>query len=794
MPPHKIPDLASIERELVKREGLRTFVRLAWPLLHGPDKIFVDNWHIGAICEHVQALYDGDIQRLLINIPPRMSKTLTCSVFAPSWGWTKNAGLKYLFASYAGELSMDAAGKAKAVIMSQWFQERWGDLFALSETQNTKTNFETDKNGAYLATSVGGLTAGKGADIETADDLLKPKEAESLLLRTEASRFFWESLPTRFDNRATGRLCVVAQRLHPVDVPGEILEKMRLGSGRWETLILPLEYIPTTFVTVLGFKDPRTVEGESLDKVRYPQIEIDRVKEELGSYAYCTPGESPVLMADLSMKPIREVGVGDSIIGFSTNTDSRNEGAAYSRRRLLITKIKSISKSVQPVVKVLLSSGKTVRCTKEHNWYTGRNKTLKDKSRKSYMPARIGQNLSRVCEPFIPKIYLEEDLRDAGWLAGFFDGEGSAVLTRDKRTDRSTCLMISFVQGNGRNLILCKKLEAILKKFKFDFGCYVKKVGATIHNPEHTTNWYYLRGMTTSQIQRFLYIIRPLKWRDRFTKGALTAKFIEQKEKVISIKPDGEEVVYGLETETGNYVVWGLASSNSAMMQQKPVPREGGMIKESWFRNRFNPEGGLTPENLRKRPGLKMIVESADCASKPKQRNDPTVWLTWGVFGAVDPETKKEKLWVELWDVDRRRVAFPDALQRFKDRLVWWNQDEELIEDKDAGQGLIQQLSVDPDYKVHITKCEPKGLDKGTRMQAETSMIERGELHIPENAPWLQDYLSEMCTFTGNDGGGHDDMVDGSSEFLNWFRLKFRKRIVVGPGGESTEFSSHDIF
>ncbi len=69
-------------------ESLYTFLVHAWP--HMDPAPFKGNWHIQAIAEHLQAVIDGDIKRLLINVPPRSSKTSLCSVALPAWTWAQS--------------------------------------------------------------------------------------------------------------------------------------------------------------------------------------------------------------------------------------------------------------------------------------------------------------------------------------------------------------------------------------------------------------------------------------------------------------------------------------------------------------------------------------------------------------------------------------------------------------------------------------------------------------------------------------------------------------------------------
>ena len=90
-----------------------------------------------------------------------------------------------------------------------------------------------------------------------------------------------------------------------------------------------------------------------------------------------------------------------------------------------------------------------------------------------------------------------------------------------------------------------------------------------------------------------------------------------------------------------------------------------------------------------------------------------------------------------------------------------------LIEDKASGTQLIQELIADGCHGV--TRYQPT-IDKTMRLHAQTAMIENGFVYIPETAPWLAEYLHEMTVFPK---GKHDDQVDSTAQFLDWFKKPF---------------------
>ncbi len=226
--------LAAIARGLmVEPIDLREFVREAWAVLE-PAKRYVDNWHVDYICEHLTAVDQGQIRRLVVNIPPRMMKSILVSVLWPVWSWTERPWTRWVFASYAAALSVKHSVDRRDVINSEWYKHRWGSLYELADDQNLKTEFKNTERGFMIATSVGGTITGKGGDRIVIDDLLNPMEAESKAAREAANKFYANTLTTRLDDPKTGAIVVVMQRLHKEDLTGLVLRE-----GGWTHLSIP---------------------------------------------------------------------------------------------------------------------------------------------------------------------------------------------------------------------------------------------------------------------------------------------------------------------------------------------------------------------------------------------------------------------------------------------------------------------------------------------------------------------------------------------------------------------------
>src|ERR1035438_4064791 len=152
--------LAEIDQELARR-SLREFVRQAWPTVE-PATPFVPGWHIDATIDHLEAVSRGQIRNLLINVPPRHMKSLLVSVFWPAWEWIRFPERRWLYSSYAAQLSIRDSVKCRRLIESPWYQKLWGNVYALTSDQNTRGRFDNNRSGYRLATSVGGAATGEG--------------------------------------------------------------------------------------------------------------------------------------------------------------------------------------------------------------------------------------------------------------------------------------------------------------------------------------------------------------------------------------------------------------------------------------------------------------------------------------------------------------------------------------------------------------------------------------------------------------------------------------------------------
>lgn len=282
------------------RDSLLEFVRAFWHVVE-PGTTYIEAKHIVAICEHLQAVADGRITRLLVNISPGHAKSLLIAVMFPAWMWLRNPGWRVLCGSYSQDLSIRDAQRSRDVIRSAEYEavkEALGLTWTMDESQDLKSHFQNTAKGFRLALAVGGKATGFRGDCLLFDDLCNVKEPEKITKESLAeARAWWNvTMSSRLNDLRKGTKIGIMQRVSEFD-PCDELIKRKLPDGRWEydLLALPSEYDPDLLAalgrpgyteTSIGWKDWRTQPGELLFPELFPREVLEQAKIDLGSLMY----------------------------------------------------------------------------------------------------------------------------------------------------------------------------------------------------------------------------------------------------------------------------------------------------------------------------------------------------------------------------------------------------------------------------------------------------------------------------------------------------------------------------
>jgi predicted phage terminase large subunit-like protein len=283
-------------------QSFAEFVKQAWHVLDPATKL-VWGWVMDAICDHLQAVHSGDLQKVLINVPPGTCKTLLTCVFFPAWEWgpRNQPHQRYIKATYSETFSIDANTKLRRLVKSDWYRERWGDRVQITDDQDSKTYFGNTATGWCMAISVGGQLIGYRGTRFIIDDPHNTLKAESDVDREKAVKWYFDGTSTRHNDPANPVEIIIMQRLHEHDISGAILAHARYYG--FEHLCIEMEFDPNHPVarkrpSRIAWVDPRC----SLDEAnrlgalcfpeRYPREAVENLKEKFRQ------GEEGILYAE----------------------------------------------------------------------------------------------------------------------------------------------------------------------------------------------------------------------------------------------------------------------------------------------------------------------------------------------------------------------------------------------------------------------------------------------------------------------------------------------------------------
>lgn len=205
------------------REDLHSFAQAAF-LAMNPAIEWQDNWHIEAICEHLQALESGDLpsNKLIINMPPRSLKTFITAIAFPAWLLGRKPHTKIIVASYSFALAKQSSAACRDLVKSDFYRMIFPGT-TLSQTQREKHHWESEQKGQYYAASAMGTITGIGADFILIDDPLKPMEAFSPTIRSSTNDNIRGTFFSRFNDPRTGKFAMNMQRVHEDDPTGNLM-------------------------------------------------------------------------------------------------------------------------------------------------------------------------------------------------------------------------------------------------------------------------------------------------------------------------------------------------------------------------------------------------------------------------------------------------------------------------------------------------------------------------------------------------------------------------------------------
>jgi len=273
---------AELARRELARRRFKYFAEYAY-------EDYISAWHTELLCDLLERVEKGEIRFVIIEMPPRHSKSVHVSQLFPAYVVGKNDKRDVIVSSYSGELAIDHGRETRNIIKSQKYQNVFKT--ELAPDSDAKGKWNTTGGGAYNAVGVGGSTTGKGADFFIVDDPFKDRaEADSLVVRE--ARFKWLRSVARTRLTPNGAMVVLHTRWHDDDIIGRITEgeetkeewvdyfdylENGLGHAKWVRL---------TLKAIAVSDELYRKEGEALWPGRYSLTELEDIKKSLGGYEF----------------------------------------------------------------------------------------------------------------------------------------------------------------------------------------------------------------------------------------------------------------------------------------------------------------------------------------------------------------------------------------------------------------------------------------------------------------------------------------------------------------------------
>lgn len=292
-----LPSKVEIRAEKARRR-FSEFIKQAWPLVDPAPLVW--GKHVDAIADHLQAVAEGKIKRLIINIPPGHAKSMLVSVLWPAWMWSRRPEWGLLCASYGDEVVNRDAVKARRLMNDPWYVQHFRrptlklvdgkevelPAWKFQEDQNNKGHYANTRGGVRISLTPKGQGTGLRGDALIVDDPINAIDAKTKLERDRVITWFTETMSSRFNDQENAAKVIIMQRLHEEDLTGYLLKN---SPGEYEHLCLPSEFEPKrAYKTSVG-QDWRKEEGELLFPEKFSKEVLTAAKapgKGMGAQAY----------------------------------------------------------------------------------------------------------------------------------------------------------------------------------------------------------------------------------------------------------------------------------------------------------------------------------------------------------------------------------------------------------------------------------------------------------------------------------------------------------------------------
>ena len=222
--------LSLLETQDKARESFMEYIRYIWPG-------FIEGDHHRLIADKLTRVAKGELKRLIVNMPPRHTKSEFASIYFPSWAMGLKPDMKIMQTTHTADLSINFGRKVQNLMDSDEYSKIFGEVSLASDSKSAG-KWQTNRGGEYFAAGVGGAIAGRGADLLIIDDPHSEQDAMSINLLD--SCYEWYTSGPRQRLQPGGAIVIVMTRWNTADLTGRLWNRQTEShSDQWEVVELP---------------------------------------------------------------------------------------------------------------------------------------------------------------------------------------------------------------------------------------------------------------------------------------------------------------------------------------------------------------------------------------------------------------------------------------------------------------------------------------------------------------------------------------------------------------------------
>jgi predicted phage terminase large subunit-like protein len=731
------------------QKSFMAFVKEMWPgFIHGR--------HHALMAKKFEEIAEGKLKRLIINMPPRHTKSEFGSYLLPAWFLGNNPDKKVIQTSNTAELAVGFGRKVRNLVDSDAYAKIFPNV-GLRADSKAAGRWATSHGGDYFAIGVCGTVTGKGADLLIIDD--PHSEQEARLAQGDPSVFDgvyeWYTSGPRQRLQPGGAIVII------MCMTGDTPVLMHDNTEKYLRDIRPGDVVATFDkgrLSASKINNWRSSGVDSIYKIRTQSGKILRANE-----------RHPFLVMNegvLEWTRLNQLQVGDLLVSLKDATDRQSQKQNPASADHVGQKTATTAKTQMHRIAhwVVTASGKALNVALKgavNLWQavvfaptiTEKNTCLNHllkKQEKDASNTGTGLLLSSTKQWLKGAItfVMYAGSRQPVTIPALIGTEScaSTIAMKPAKSEGYSAMIATLQSGTERRQAFLNELHRI-SDFTAD------PIVSIIYDGEEE-----VFDVEVDRTENFIangVVSHNTRWSDKDLTGKVLKNDNTEWEviELPAILPSGNslwpefwslEELQALKEELPAYK-W------NAQYQQKPTGEEGALVKRDWWR-RWEKE---------KPPVCEFIIQSWDTAYTKNQRSDYSACTTWGVFHLNEDPTDVNIILLDAW---KEKVEFPELKATAKQFYDEWQPDSCIIEAKAAGAPLIFELRR---MGVYVQDYTPtRGNDKFVRLNSVTDLFSSGKVWAPETR-WADEVIEEFARFPNAE---HDDLVDSGVQALMRFR------------------------